>query len=418
MTRNSQIAYTLLGVFVLATLAWAFYLSIEFYEDTVETPWSLEARRNPYLAAQQFLQRSGVEVTEADSLIHLNNLETVSTVFISHAGQIVNPRQLDAVIAWLQDGGSLIVTADSIATEDDLLLQEFEVDVDWVDYEYEEHDDEEEEPSMSESLREYNEKIDSGMTPEQIAAEAEGENILTRIEFSDDIGTLEILFDPDRVLSHPYIDGDDDREVSDKDPFSWSSSENGIHLMQFNVGEGLLTIVSDSSIWRSSFIDQFDHAYLLWILSSTDGDFAILRTTERESLWDSFVNNAYELLIALSLFIAFWVWYTAQRFGRITPIEIGERRALSEHFSATANYLWHRKAAAFLLQPLRDQIFRRAHFAIPAFAASDLETRLTLIAEHCNIDRHTIVQSLQASDFNETSFVRTVKLLKHIEQSL
>ncbi|MDH5356443.1 MAG: DUF4350 domain-containing protein, partial [Gammaproteobacteria bacterium] len=108
MTRNSQIAYTLLGVLVLATLGWALYQSIEFYEETVETPWSLEARRNPYLAAQQFLQRSGIEVTEADSLIHLNNLESVSTVFISHAGQIVNPRQLDAVISWLQEGGSLI----------------------------------------------------------------------------------------------------------------------------------------------------------------------------------------------------------------------------------------------------------------------------------------------------------------------
>ncbi|MDH5356318.1 MAG: DUF4350 domain-containing protein, partial [Gammaproteobacteria bacterium] len=401
-----------------ATLGWALYQSIEFYEETVETPWSLEARRNPYLAAQQFLQRSGIEVTEADSLIHLNNLESVSTVFISHAGQIVNPRQLDAVISWLQEGGSLIITADSVATEDDLLLQAFEVDVDWTGYDYEDIDDEEEEQSMSESLREYNEKIDSGMTPEQISAEAGDESILTSIEFSDDIGTLDILFDPDLVLSHPYVAGDNDREGSDRNPFSWASSENGIHLMQFNVGEGLLTIVSDSSIWRSSHIDQFDHAYLLWILSATDGDFAILRTTERESLWDSFFHNAYELLIALSIFIAFWVWYTAQRFGRITPIEIGQRRALSEHFSTTANYLWHRNAAEYLLQPLRDQIFRRAHLAIPAFAASDIETRFTLVAEHSNIDRQAIVHGLQASDFNETSFVRTVKLLKQIEQSI
>ena len=416
MTRSSQATYTMFGALLLAAMAWAFYLSIEFYEETVETPWSLEANRNSYLAAQQFLQRSGVEVTDADSLIRLKSLATVSTVFISQASQIVNPRQLESVLDWLKDGGSLIVTADSLTNNDDLLLEEFEVDVSWSESETD--DSEEDKPSISESLRDYNEKIDSGMTPEEIEAEKWGDNFLTRIEFSDDIGTLEINFDPYRVLSHPYIEGDDDRSESDKNPFSWASSDKGIHLMQFNVGEGLLTIVSDSSIWQSINIDQFDHAYLLWILSSTDGDFAILRTTHRDSLWQSFVKNAYELLIALALFVACWVWYTAHRLGRIIPLETGERRALSEHFSATANYLWHRKASKYLLQPLRDQIFRRAQFTIPEFSTANIETRLTLIAEHCKIDRQTIVQILQSDDLNETSFVRTVKLLKQIEQSI
>ena len=416
MTRSSQAIYGFLGALLLATIAWAFYQSIEFYEETIETPWSVEARRNPYLAAQQFLQRSEVKVIDADSLIELESLETVSTLFIGQANQIVNPRQLDAVLAWLESGGSLIVTADSLTNDDDLLLKEFEVEVSWPEYETD--DIEEDEQSVSESLREYNEKIDAGMTPEQIEAEKRDDDILTRIEFGDDIGTLEIYFDPYRVLSHPYIEGYEDYDEADKIPFSWSSSEEGIHLMQFNVGEGLLTIVSDSSIWQSSSIDQFDHAYLLWILSSTYGDFAILRTTHRETLWDSFVKNAYELLIALALFIAGWIWYTANRFGRIIPLETGERRALSEHFSATANYLWHRKAGKYLLQPLREQIYRRAQFAIPDFATADVETRLTLIAEHSNIDRPTIVQILQADDLNEASFVRTVKLLKQIEQSI
>ncbi len=414
MTRSSQATYTLFGALLMAAMAWALYLSIEFYEETVETPWSLEANRNQYLAAQQFLQRSGVEVTDADSLIRLKSLETVSTVFISRANQIVNPRQLESVLDWLKEGGSLIVTADSLTNNDDLLLKEFGVDVNWSESETD--DSEEDKQTISESLREYNEKIDSGMTPEEIEAEKKVDSFLTRIEFSDDIGTLEINFDPALVLSHPYIESDEDRGESDKNPFSWASSDKGIHLMQFNVGEGLLTIISDSSIWQSINIDQLNHAYLLWILSSTDGDFAILRTTHRDSLWQSFVKNAYELLIALSLFIACWVWYTAHRFGRIIPLETGERRALSEHFSATANYLWHRKAGKHLLQPLRDQIFRRAQFTIPEFATANIETRLTLIAEYSKIDRQTIVQILQADDLNETSFVHTVKLLKQIEQ--
>ena len=42
-------------------------------------------------------------------------------------------------------------------------------------------------------------------------------------------------------------------------------------MMQFEVGEGLLTIVTDPSIWTSYRIDKYDHAYLLWILSAGEG---------------------------------------------------------------------------------------------------------------------------------------------------
>ena len=413
MARNNQFVLALLGLIFFSILAWGFYASIEFYDETVPAKWSKRALYNPYLAAEQFLQKSKVEVFQADSLIKLESFDNVSTMLITNANQVGNPRQLDAVLNWLESGGSLIVTANSFSTSDDLLLQKFDVDVNWPDAD---DDDQTPDKSVSDSLREYNEKIEQGMTAEEIAESMQRENPLTEIDFGGDIGLLKIAFSPNRILTHPYIE--DENTETDTRPFSWSSSSLGVHLMQFDVGEGLLTIISDPSIWQSSKISRHDHAYLLWVLSSTDGSFAFLRSTDRESIWSLVSANAFELLIALAIFILLWFWFMGHRFGRITPLYNTQQRALSEHFCATANYLWHRKACEYLLQPLRQRIFRRAHLAIPAFSRADEQQRLELIAEYCQIDLQTITGALQVNRFNDSSFVQTVKLLKQIEQTL
>jgi hypothetical protein len=113
----------IVGLAVIAFLGWGIYSSIEFYDDTEHTSWSLKALRNPYLAAQQFMQQSDIDSVEADSLVGLDTLEGVSTVLITDANQVVNPRQLEQVLAWLEDGGNLIVTANSIDDSDHLLLE-------------------------------------------------------------------------------------------------------------------------------------------------------------------------------------------------------------------------------------------------------------------------------------------------------
>ena len=422
------------GLAVIAFLGWVIYSGIEFYDDTEQTSWSLQALRNPYLAAQQFMQQSGIDSVEADSLIGLKTLDGVSTVLITDANQVVNPRQLEQVLSWLENGGNLIVTANSIDDSDDLLLKEFHVEVtpgslnditededrlDEHDEDSENKDSKEDEPSISESLREYNQQIDEGKSPEDIEQLFNQKDSLTTIEFGDDIGNLEIAFTSNRVLTHPYADGEEVDESSPK-PFSWTASEYGIHLMQFDVGSGLLTIISDPTIWTSNRIDENDHAYLLWVLSSQDGGFAILHPTLRDSIWILISRNAPELLIALALTIAFWLWNLGHRFGRIVPRDTGSGRALSEHFSATAGYLWHRKAGDQLIEPVRQQIFRRASIRLPEFASAnqDPARQIQLIGRHCGLEVATVDIALNSKDFNEASFMRTVKLLKYIEQSL
>jgi len=415
MSQNRISVKLVLGLILLGVVGWILYVSIEFYEETEESGWSIDALRNPYLAAQQFMNRSDIEVTDVDSLARLDELSSVGTLFFSDANQVQSPRQLEQVMDWLDVGGNIIYTANSTASEEDLLLEEFEVQVDWADYETESKS---EDKPFSETMREYNRQLEQGKTREEIARSLADDDIsITRVTFGDDVGDLEVAFDNSRVLSHPYI-ADTDYVEGKHTPFSWSVSDSGVHMMQFEVGSGLLTIVSDPNIWNSYQIDLYDHAYLLWLLSSEEGNFAILRSVVRDSIWTLMKRNASEFLIAAGLLILVWIWRMGYRFGRLVPRDLSRTRAMGEHFSSVSHYLWHRRYGSYLIKPLRQQVLRSASLTLPEFSRADSVRQNELLAERCELNTATISRAFSEQEFNETSFVQTVRLLKRIEQSL
>jgi len=414
MRRNSISIRLVLGGLLLGLIGWGLYASIEFYEETEESGWSIDALRNPYLAAQKFISASGIEVTDVDSLLKLEELSTLGTLFFSDANQVQTPRQLQQVMDWLDVGGNVIYTADTVAHSDDLLLKELSVEVEWREYETEEA---KEETSLSETMREYNRQIEDGKSREEIASSPdEAEEVITEVKFDNDTGVLQVAFNDSKILSQPYIADADSDTVHQ--PFSWSYSEYGVHMMQFEVGSGLLTIISDPGIWTSYRIDQYDHAYLLWLLSSGEGNFAILRSVLRDSIWVLLARNASELLIAMGLMVLLWIWRTGYRFGRLVPRDRSQSRALGEYFSSISHYLWQRRHGEYLVAALRGRVLRRASLTLGEFLRVDQQRQYELIAERCDLNPASVTRAFSVNDFNETSFVQTVRLLKHIEQSL
>ena len=414
MNRGSPYLKLVFGLVLLGLVGWGFYWSIEFYEETEESGWSIDALRNPYLAAQKFMTRTGIEVTDVDSLTRLDELSGLGTLFFSDANQVQTPRQLAQVMDWLEQGGNVIYTADKVSDDDDMLLREFSVEVDWREFDTE--DDNEEKP-LSETLRDYNRQIEAGKSREEIAQSLGDEEVaITWVQFADDIGEVEVAFDDARILLHPYIS--DTESIIEPRPFSWSYSEYGVHMMQFEVGNGLLTIISDPGIWTSYQIDQYDHAYLLWLLSSDEGNFAILRSVLRDSIWVLMRQNASEVLIAAGLLILIWIWRSGYRFGRLVPRNLSYSRALGEHFSSVSHYLWHRRQGRYLVEPLRTRVLRRASLTLGEFGQADQARQFELIAQRCDLNPEAIARAFTSAEFSESSFVQTVRLLKHIEQSL
>ena len=130
------------------------------------------------------------------------------------------------------------------------------------------------------------------------------------------------------------------------------------------------------------------------------------------------LRYASELLLVCAVFIALLLWRLGTRFGRLLPRDLSRRRALGEYFSSVSHYLWHRQRSSYLLTPLRQSVMRRASLTLNEFGRADTSRQYQLIAERCDLNTDAVAHALTRSDFNETSFVKTVRLLKLIEQSL
>jgi aminopeptidase N len=218
------------GLVLLVFAGWGLYSSIEVYYETEYSGWSREALYNPYLAAQIFMNDSGIEVTDVDTLVKLDQLDELGTLFFSDANQVRTPRQLKQVMDWLETGGNVIYSADAVSHDEDLLLREFAVEVLWS----ERADDTEDGAarSLSETLREYNRQIEDGKSREEIAAKfGKPAEALTRVVFDDDIGEIEVAFATSRILQHASFDDAGDNRTHQ--PFSWSNSEYGVPSTAF-----------------------------------------------------------------------------------------------------------------------------------------------------------------------------------------
>lgn len=394
---------------IVVFIVWFIAQRIEFYDSVEHSEWSSKAKANPYLAAIQFLKKSDIDVIDLNSLNQLKQLQTISTLLVTSSSQIKNPRQLDKILTWVKQGGNLIVSASLL--KDDIFLNEFSVRVEDI-----ENDQKEE--SFSEKLKNYNRQIKQGKSKQDIEKENKKEVLLTMIKFSDMPEKLKIAFNAQTVLQHPYINNSKDVDTRYQ-PFSWSSSKNGVQLMQFSVAKGVVTILSNASIWNSFSIGRFDHAFLLWLLIDKDGSLAILHNTLGDSIWTLAKQYASEFLVALSVLLAFFIWYKAFRFGRIEQASSTAKRSLGEHFYTTANYLWHRQGVDALLTPLREKLLYRSYLKLGQSLASQNKLQhFELLSQYTGIDMAQIQMAFESKDKSELSFIKTVQILKKIETLL
>lgn len=145
--NKKTITYTALTIACIGILVLGFFVLFEKVEEEITTPESREARKNRFLAAERFLSLSGVEthsITRRDILVNLPPENEL--IFINRMGGNLPPEREDSLIAWIERGGSLIITHnsfwnDSTETSRNSFLDRFGIRL-MNPYGQEEHSDE------------------------------------------------------------------------------------------------------------------------------------------------------------------------------------------------------------------------------------------------------------------------------------
>lgn len=356
------------------------------YDEVVDRGPSPEALGNPYLAAEHFLRQQGLAVERASGLERLSDLPPKGrSLLLLGERDNMTPRQVDQLLNWAKSGGHLLVVAEALWDEEtaksgDLLLDSLHIQ--------QTLSDESEQPAPARKQK----KPD-----------------LTKLYVDNETAPAYFSFDTDFNLTDP-------KHLAQ---FSANSARSS-HLMQLNLGQGRVTVVTDSDLWKTPGIGQHDNAWLLWYLNQGT-DVSLLFNSDVDDLFTLLMRYFPQALVALTALIALALWQAGMRQGPIHAPAPRARRQLQEHLQASADFLLRRSGQGTLLHALQRDILRAARRRHPGFEHLNTADQWQVLEHLTRQPSHVISQALgplAAKRLSSADFSRQVACLQTLRNAL
>jgi hypothetical protein len=136
----------------------------------------------------------------------------------------------------------------------------------------------------------------------------------------------------------------------------------GNALLQLRRGAGRVTVLNELDFASNPLIGTEQHARFLWeLVSPAPGKTAVhfFNRPGKLSFGDWLRENAWAPLAGGAALLLLWLWYVAPRLGPIAPDPVRSRRRLLDHLRASGRFLWSSGGAQRLLDAARDSCLRR-----------------------------------------------------------
>ncbi len=345
----------LLGLLLLVAIgALAVLVRFEWTEVERTTGYSDEARRNPHLAAERLLQRYGTKLVKHYSLTLLDALpSTQEPVVITGSWRNLNSRRRQALDDWMRAGGHLIMQTDrslgAILDEDTEIefLPEYGVRLEWG------------KPNRDLSDLDDKARAESGEAlPAWMEQILEGAGLMEACPGAQALSALPLTGAYQAEGQHAYLSlGSVYQLVYEGEHLQLAAHNRaGMQLAQIQVGDGQLTVLTSTWLWRNRDIGCYDNAYLLRFLAGSNTRLHWLYNTDMPSLW-ALLWQHYRLTLLLGLALLLgWIWYLLVRDGALRPTAEPERRSLLAHVEGAARFYWQQQGADLLLQALGEDL--------------------------------------------------------------
>ncbi|MCF5052394.1 DUF4350 domain-containing protein [Pseudomonas syringae] len=386
-------AFLWLGILLVCLLgAGGFYAWTKAipYDVVVDRGPSPEALANPYLAAEHFLREHGLAVEHANSLDRLATLPAKgNSLLILGERSNMPPRQVQQLLDWAKSGGHLLVVAEALWDEEtgksgDLLLDRLAIRQALSD------EPEDTEPAPAKRLKKK--------APD-----------LTKLYVDNETAPAYFSFDTDFNLTDP-------KHLAQ---FSANSARSS-HLMQLDLGDGSVTVITDSELWKTPDIGKHDNAWLLWYLNQGTA-VTLLFNSDFDDLLTLLLRYFPQAVVALLTLVALALWHAGMRQGPIQAPAPKARRQLQEHLKASADFLLRRSGQGTLLLALQRDILRAARRRHPGFEHLDNADQWQVLEHLTRQPSHIISQALgplPAKRLSSADFSRQVACLQTLRNAL
>ena len=435
--------------------------NIELRTEVEDEGYGREALRNPYLAAEHYLAKLGVPTSSTRSLKHLRDLPDTSTgLVLQGVTQYLQEDRAEALYDWVENGGQLVVSARFLSDErSDPLLSKVGVELRETDHT---RDDlaglvgDRLEDFVGEDAAEQFLEDTEGLLEEALDVEplvetedAKQQRMTTMLLPSGDTAlalnlnayygfyNMEDIGSASQEASYyDELDDDIDEEADEYEVevaatpptnardgsalIGSYGSDFGQHILQYNIGQGTLTLLSPNRMWVSRRIDNEDHAYFLWWLSQDVDSVAIIYGAQMPSIFRLLWDNLFECVLSGGLLLLAWLVYRGRRFGAIDTQENQVRRSLIEHQTAVGQFLWQHKQSSVLVGPARralEHTLRKSHLG---FSSKNPSQQTELIADRYGVPAETTQLALHQHYDEKTPelFVQIIAAIQTIRSRL
>ena len=377
--RGRVIAVSALGVLALLWVVWF----LATHDRVVTQQWvgpQGDARLKEFLAAQRFAERMGLKVSELRSQPELDALPAKAVLILPRGRQQLLPARIAALVAWVENGGHLIVEAEPTAVADPLLEQ----------------------------LGVQRSTVETLRNPMVVELPRSQRSLSVHIRSAIKVDTA----DPDVRL------------------------RAGPHLVSFARGRGLVTAASSLRFARNPGYDDqvhktakrpaasiaaLDHADLVWTILtlSASQELRVYFRPERLSLWNFLRENAAMAVLATLLLLALWIWSIVPRFGPVAPDAPPGRRRLLDHLRATGRYYWAKGMRSRLVVAARDAALRRVSRAQPDFAGASQAERASRLSALIGRSKEDAARFMNAAGaMRGMDFIRLTQDAQRIHKAL
>ncbi|WP_223592653.1 DUF4350 domain-containing protein [Pseudomonas sp. A-R-19] len=366
---------------LLAALSLYLYLKAVPYQSEIDHGPSPEANANPYLAAELFLRKHGLNVGHANGLDILPSLDPHQHSLLLLGDRYnMTPRQIDQVMNWTRAGGRLLFVAESLWDEklghsNDLLLDRVQL-----------------RQSLSKDLKEPPPNVGEDPYPH-----------LTKLYLEDEDAPAYAGFDTAFHLEDP-------KNLAQ----AWANSARATHMMQLSYGLGSIIVVTDADLWKTPAIEQYDNAWLLWYLTA-DTRVTLIFNTDHDSVPTLLLRYFPQALVALLALIGLGFWHFGVRRGPLLEPAPKARRQLQEHLRASADFLLRRNGQAGLLQALQQDILRRVRRRHPGFEQLGVAEQWLVLARLTGQPTRAISQAMSPRPKQRLSSVEFSRQVAHLQ---
>lgn len=379
--RTTIIVVATLAVLIVAGLVFGFLQTHERQEVEVDPPPDLEARVNPHLGLERFLEAVELDVDPSPDAGDYRDLWEADVLFFSPQLAVFDGWQEPVGLLQEDPGQHLVI----VGQFDDGTSGEFK---NALDVETLELDDDF--PFHRDRVAEYDYDASSWAEDHWLFDDTDDD--------FDDFHELLGWFQQEELT------------VPASPDFVAVDDEDNVLAVSSRKGAGRLTVIPESNLVTNQGLEAGEVGQLLADLFSLDGhwpaDAVLALQQESEGWFGTVFERGWPVFAGFALLLILGLT-RARRFGPEIPERPTRRQRRSDHIRATGRFLWNHHGRDAMVEATRRALIDRITTIHPSVQTLQDDQRIETIAERLDVKPRTVRWLLEgaiprnASDFRE-----------------